>query len=87
MAKKEARKSLLDDVLSSAVRSKPGFSCWYDRLPPEARAELDIVRAAFDPKIHQKTTYAEAVMDACKKRGWETSGKQGVIDWLSKKQA
>lgn len=78
--------SLLDDVLAKAVRKQPGFSPWYERLPPEAREELEAVRAAYDPAIHQKTTYARAVIAAARERGWEICGQQGVISWLVAKR-
>ena len=74
--------SLLDDVLTRAVRKQPGFAPWYERLPPEAREELEAVRAAYDPSIHQKTTYARAIIAAARERGWEICGQQGVINWL-----
>ena len=82
---KATAKSLLDEVLSRAQRRKPGFASWVERLPPEAREELEIVRAAFDPNVHQKNAYAMAIMDVCKDRGWQTAGRQGVIDWLDKR--
>ena len=74
--------SLLDDVLTRAVRKQPGFAPWYERLPPEAREELEAVRAAYDPSIHQKTTYAKAIVAAARERGWDICGQQGVINWL-----
>lgn len=75
--------SLLDDVLAKAVRHTPGFAPWYERLPPEAREELEAVRAAFDPERHQKTVYARAIIAAARERGWEICGPQGVINWLT----
>ncbi len=87
MAKQKApAKSLLDEVLSRAQGRKPGFASWFDRLPQEARDELEIVRAAFDPTVHQKNAYAAAIMSACRERGWPTSGIQGVIDWIDKQK-
>lgn len=80
------RKSLVDDVLENTTKSRPGFGTWYSRLPPEARAELDAVRAAFDPSRHQKRAFASSIMEACEKRGWQTSGIQGVLAWLSGKR-
>ena len=86
MAKKAQAKSLLDDVLSRAQGKRPGFASWFARLPPEAQAELQVVRQAFDPTKHQKNAYAIAIMDVCRERGWQTSGRQGVIDWLDKRR-
>lgn len=79
------RASLADEVLSTVAKSKPGFSSWFGRLPPDAQAELEAVRAAFDPAVHQKLAYARAVIESCRKRGWETAGVQGVIAWLNKR--
>lgn len=86
MAAKAAKKSLVDDVLANVVRHTPGFAPWHERLPPEAREELEAVRKAFDPAIHQKTTYARAVIAAARERGWEICGQQGVINWLVEKR-
>ena len=84
-AKKEATKSLLDDVLLRARDRKPGFKSWIERLPPEAQAELDLVRQAFDPRLHQKNAYADSIMQCCRERGWPTAGRQGIIDWLNRR--
>jgi hypothetical protein len=80
-----AKTSLADEVLSAVTKSIPGFCSWFDRLPPDAQAELEAVRAAFDPAIHQKQAYARAVIESCRKRGIETAGVQGVKAWLSKR--
>lgn len=81
----KAKPSLLDDVLARAAPSRPGFKTWFQRLPPQAQAELAAVRASFDPAVHQKRAFARAVIEAARERGWETSGEQGVIRWLSEK--
>jgi len=78
------RKSLVDEVAAAACDSKPGFKTWFARLPPEAQAELLEVKAAFDHSRFQKNSYATAVIRACKDRGWEVCGRQGVIDWLER---
>ena len=75
--------SLLDDVMSRAAHGRPGFRTWFDRLPPDAQSELEIVRNALNPAIHQKRAYCFAIIEAAKERGWETSGIQGVIAWLN----
>ena len=84
MAEKAKRKSLLDDVLSRALRNKPGFKTWFDRLPPEAQVQLLEVKKAFNPKEHQKNAYASSIIESCRERGWQTAGRQGVIDWLDR---
>lgn len=78
-------KPLLDDVLSRARVSKPGTKTWFDRLPAETQAELDAVKQAFNPVVHQKRSYAKAIMEAAAERGWEVAGIQGVIAWLNKR--
>ena len=85
MAERNKPASLVDDVLSRAARSTPGFAPWYERLPPEAVAELEAVRAAFNPAVHQKKTYAKAIISAFEERGWSICGPQGVINWLDGK--
>jgi hypothetical protein len=80
-----AKTSLADEVLSKVTNSTPGFCSWFDRLPADAQVELEAVRAAFDPAAHQKLAYARAVIESCRKRGWETAGVQGVIAWLNKR--
>lgn len=84
MAKKPT--SLLDDVLARAKNHKPGFATWFQRLPPDAQAELERVRKAFDHSLHQKRAYARAIIDAARERGWQISGLQGVIAWLEGKR-
>lgn len=78
-------KTLLDDVLSRTSVSKPGMKTWFDRLPSDAQAELDTVKQAFNPAVHQKRAYAKAIMEAAAERGWEVAGVQGVIAWLNKR--
>lgn len=81
MAKKQP--SLLNEVLEKAVRKKPGFPTWFERLPPDAKAELEAVRAAFDPALHQKRAYARAIVAALTERGWPVAQEQAVIAWLN----
>lgn len=78
-----AKKTLLDDITSRISNTKPGFKNWFERLSPEARAELESVRMAFDPKVHQKTAFARAVIAAARERGWKTGGEQAVLAWLN----
>jgi hypothetical protein len=78
--------SLLSDVLAKAANNRPGFRTWFERLPAEARAELDVVRDAFDHRTHQKRAYALAVIAAAKERQWEIGGLQAVIAWLERRR-
>jgi|LakMenE01Jun11ns_1017448.scaffolds.fasta_scaffold8781703_2 hypothetical protein len=87
MAKGKAKAlSLLDDVLSRTRNRSPGFGTWFERLPVEAQAELETVRASFDHSKHQKAAFARAIMEAARERGWKTSGLQGIIQWLNGKR-
>jgi hypothetical protein len=81
MAKGKA--TLLDEVLSHAANRRPGFKTWFERLPLDAQEELNAVRQAFDPNVHQKRAYCEAIMAAARTRGWETAGINAVIAWLN----
>ena len=83
---KAKQTSLLDDVLARASNNKPGFKTWFHRLPADAQAELDAVRASYNPNTHQTRAYALAIMEAATERGWETGGVQAVIAWLRKRR-
>lgn len=77
-------RSLVDDVLSRTRRVRPGFKSWFERLPAAAQTELKAVRKSFAPDKHQKKSFAVAIMEAAKERGWETGGVQAVLAWLDK---
>lgn len=76
--------TLIDEVLSAAQSRRPGFDSWFDRLSPDAQADLLAVANAFDPSRHKWQSYSRAIMEAANRRGWQTSGIQGVIAWLKK---
>ena len=78
-------KSLVDDVLDRVKDSKPGFASWFDRLPSDAKKELDVAKKAFDPTKHQQRAYARAIIEAAQRRGWDIAGIQGVVAWLKKR--
>jgi hypothetical protein len=85
VAKEKANSSLVDEITSVAsVRCKRGFRTWYERLPLDAQAELSAVKASFDHSLYEKNAFANAVIDACNRRGWRVCGRQGVIDWLER---
>ncbi len=75
--------SLLDEVLEHVAKSQPGPSSWFDRLPPDAQAELLEVRAGFDSAKHQKRAFFRAIQAAGEKRGWHIPGEKQVTQWLS----
>lgn len=78
-------KSLVEDVLQRAQHIRPGFRSWFERLPGDAQAELKTVRDSFDPVLHQKKSFARAIIEAANDRGWETGSVTAVIAWLNKK--
>jgi len=74
--------SLLDEVLEHVSKLQPGPVSWFDRLPPEAQAELLDVRAGFDLAKHQKRAFYRAIKAAGEKRGWHIPGEKQVTQWL-----
>lgn len=76
-------KSLVNEVLGLVRHSRPGFRTWFERLPQDAREELEAVRAAFDPTTHQKRAYAHAIIAVSRERGWNVAGEKQVIAWLN----
>lgn len=84
MARKPA---LLDSVLKKVVNHRCGPRSWFSRLPPDAQAELEAVRQGFNPSIHQKRSFALAVIEAAKERGWEIAKEKQVIEWLDARKA
>ena len=80
-----AKASLLDEVLSTVASHTSGTLTWFDKLPPDAQAELDAVRQQYDPKTHKKHIFARAVIAAAEKRGWSIAREKQVIAWLEKR--
>jgi hypothetical protein len=73
---------LVADVLSNVRNGSGRNPSWFDRLPPEAQAELKTVREQFDPAVHQKVAFARAVIAAAQKRGWTVAKERQVMKWL-----
>lgn len=84
MARKPA---LLDAVLGKVKNNRTGSRSWFNRLPPDAQAELETVRQGFNPALHQKRAFAVAVIEAAKERGWEIAKEKQVIEWLDARKA
>lgn len=80
-----AKASLVDDVLSTVASHASGVRTWFDKLPPEAQAELDAVREQFNPSLHKKHVFARAVIAAAEKRGWPIAREKQVLQWLESK--
>lgn len=78
-------KSLVDDVLERVKGSKPGFACWFDRLPSDAQSQLQEVREKFNHAVHQKRAFAKAIIEVAHEQGWPIVGVQGVERWLEKR--
>lgn len=78
-------KSLVEDVLSRVQTTKPGFASWFERLPPDAKSQLEQVRERFNRSIHSKRAFARAIIAVADEHGWPISGIQGVERWLEKR--
>lgn len=78
-------KSLVEDVLDRVKDSKPGFATWFDRLPPDAKEQLEQVRSKFNHSVHQKRAFAKAIIEVAQEHGWPIAGVQGVERWLEKR--
>lgn len=74
--------TLVDDVLGNVRNGSGRNPSWFDKLSPEAQAELEIVREQFDPNVHQKTAFARAVIAAAEQRGWKVAKERQVVKWL-----
>lgn len=85
MAKQKTGGSLADAVESAVQNQRPGYSSWFDRLPPEAQAEFLEARRRFDHSRHQKSSYARALIAEAKARGWLTAGEHVLTQWLGQK--
>lgn len=77
--------SLVEEVLANVVNKGPGGTTWFDRLPPEAQAELEEVRQSYDPAVHQKRAFYKAIAAAAEKRGWHIAGEKQVGEWLERR--
>lgn len=79
------RTPLADEVLSRVLGHRPGFAPWYERLPKDALAELEALRArwAAGELGLKKRQLARAIIATCRERGWYVVGVQGVEHWLS----
>ena len=76
--------SLVDEVLANVQNHAPGGRTWFERLPPEAQAELEEVRRSYDPAVHQRRAFYRAIVAAAEKRGWHIAGEKQVSEWLTK---
>jgi hypothetical protein len=72
--------SLLEEVESSIA----GKGSWLDRLPPEALAELEEVRARFKAGQYTAKPYqiASAIIASGKRRGWNFPNDKNLVRWL-----
>jgi hypothetical protein len=66
------------------TNSRPGYACWFDKLPEHIKPEFEEARRRFDRNIHQKSAYARAIIQVAKDRGIEIAGENRVIEWLSR---
>lgn len=74
--------SLLDEVMAAVANARPGARSWFERLNPDAQAEILKAREMFDPATHQKRAFYKAMKAAAEKRGWHIPGEKQFTDWL-----
>jgi hypothetical protein len=79
---KAAATTLIDEVLETVENGQPGPQSWFDRLPQEAREELESLRQQFDAQRHQKRAFYRALRAAAERRGWQIAGEKQVTLWL-----
>lgn len=79
------RQTIAEDVLARVRGHKPGFAPWYERLPPDALAELQTLRARWvaGELGLKKRQLARAIIATCRDRGLYVVGVQGVEHWLN----
>ena len=78
-------KSILDDVNARLTIKQAGYKSWYERLPPEAQAECDNVRAAFRRgELGPRSAVARALIAAASSRGWPIAKEKQVTQWLDR---
>jgi hypothetical protein len=58
---------------------------WFDKLPPEAQAELEEIRRRYDPATQPKRHVARAIIAAAGRRGWAMPKEKQVAQWLGER--
>lgn len=86
MKTKSQSSSLRDDVRKAISDARIGSPTWYERLAPEHREELDLIKADWlaGELGKRKKTLARALAESMRTRGISDVGMQGVIAWLEK---
>ena len=79
--------SFADRVAERVASIKPGPRNFFDRLPPEAQAELVEVRRRFHAGEIQSSAsaLADVLIEEAAASGYELCGPQGLRVWLSRK--
>ena len=79
----KSKKTLLDSVREAMNSSRIG---WFERMPPEAQAELLEVRAQFQAGALKSPPWqmCRFIVTACQERGWAAPGQNAVLTWLRK---
>lgn len=72
--------SFVSDVESLVVGKGP----WMERLPPDARVELDEVRKRFKSGQYTALPYqlATAIISSGASRGWNLPSEKVLVGWL-----
>lgn len=79
--------SLADRVAGRIAAIRPGPKNFFDRLSPEAQAELLEVRRRFHAGEIQSSAsaLADVLIEEAAASGYELCGPQGMRVWLSRK--
>jgi len=82
-----ARQSLVDRVAERIAATPSRPRNFFDKLPPEAQAELLEVRRRFQAGELQASasSLAELLIEEAATSGWEVCGPQGMRVWLSRR--
>jgi len=79
--------SLADEILSD-VPKVIGRKTWWDRLPPEAAAEMLDVRQRFHAGEYgtlKALQLAKLLFARCQEHGWKTADPTRLAQWLTSK--
>jgi hypothetical protein len=82
-----AKFTLRDEILSTAAPRRHGSPAWHERLPPDALAELEALRADWHAgKLGlPKWTLSASISKSLTERGLPSAGPGEIAKWLARK--
>jgi hypothetical protein len=82
-----AKPTLRDEILSAAAPRRYGFPAWHEKLPPDALAELEAIRADWHAgKLGlSKWTLSTSISKSLTERGLPSAGPGEIVKWLARK--